>query len=241
MKLLLSLIGLSLIITSYGQEEHSGKPCVASAELRSLLKKSLIPELYVFGGYEDSFSSSLLKPGTANKATLADYKKMDDEEKTKYEKWSCQYGARNVSDGNPKTAWVEGVAGPGTGEVLLITEQLNPSKKVEIWNGYGANESLFQVNNRVKTIGVHIVKAMPDIAGQFGTVYRNLTVVASGTVTLKDVNGFQLLPLPSFKRDTFHRDDNDWDYAYWLLLEIVDVYPGTKYQDTCISEIRNAH
>jgi len=30
-----------------------------------------------------------------------------------------------------------------------------------------------------------------------------------------------------------------WDYAYFLKLKILDIYKGTKYDDTCISEIKN--
>jgi len=230
---------LFLTITSHAQEEHQGKPCIASAQLKVLTIKSNVAAVYVSAGNEDAFCSSVLKPDTPNKATLEDYARMDDANKSNYESWSCQYGARNVEDNNPKTAWVEGAQGPGAGEVLLITEQINVQKRIEIWGGLGSSNALFKANNRPKTIRVHVIRATPDSPGQYGTNYRNLISVASAQIILKDLNGFQPLTVPAIRRETFTRDQNDWEYAYWLLLEIVDVYPGSQYQDTCISEIRN--
>ncbi len=239
MKFASLLILTSLATSAFSQEEHLSRPCDPLPALKSLLKNGTIKELYAFAGYEDSFASSILKPGKPNQYTRAEYDRMNESDKTKYEQWSCQYGASNISDALSKTAWVEGASGTGAGEVVLLTVQLDVTKKIEIWSGYGANDMLFKANNRPMNIGVHIVRSMPGPSGQYGTVHHELTVVASGKVLLKDVNAFQPLALPNFKKETFHRDDNDWDYSYWLLLEIIDVYAGSKYQDTCITDVRN--
>ena len=96
--------------------------------------------------------------------------------------------------------------------------------------------------------------------------YGAFQVAASHTVLLKDFNGYQELKLPHFViemyRDfpeVYYRMDGTdrhfyeervkaggepikeafWDYAYFLKLEILEVYKGTKYDDTCISEIKN--
>jgi hypothetical protein len=85
------------------------------------------------------------------------------------------------------------------------------------------------------------LKAKPVYAGQAecGSAYESLVLVASVKATLKDVNAYQPLPLPSYKKETYLHEVQIMDYKYWLMIEIIDVYPGTKYQDTCISEIRN--
>jgi hypothetical protein len=118
---------------------------------------------------------------------------------------------------------------------------VNASKKVEVYVGFGKSEALFKANSRPKTIKVHVLKVEYKLGGggQCGTWYENLELLKSQTVVLQDVNKFQPLSIPAFKRETYTRDTMEYDYAYWLMLEIMDVYPGLKYQDTCISEIRN--
>lgn len=63
---------------------------------------------------------------------------------------STSYAAESVIDGDPSTAWIEGVAGAGTGQWLLIEF---PSEavvgKIGITNGYQKNGS-FNRHNKIK-------------------------------------------------------------------------------------------
>ena len=156
--------------------------------------------------------------------------------------WTCMYAGGSAVDNNSSTAWVEGVAGDGKGEILVIT-QLDLSKKVEIHAGFGKSQALYNANNRPRTIKTYIVQAKPKAGGQSqcGSNFDALKIVASTTQVLSDVNQFQPLLLPAFKTATYLYDGNMWDYQYWMMIELVDVYRGTKYQDTCISEIRNVN
>jgi hypothetical protein len=85
------------------------------------------------------------------------------------------------------------------------------------------------------------VRALPQEGGQSqcGDNYEALKIILTSKVTLKDSNQFQSLPIPEFNKETYLFQDEQWEYKYWLMIELIDVYPGTKYQDTCISEIRN--
>ncbi|MBK7650331.1 MAG: hypothetical protein IPJ20_05655 [Flammeovirgaceae bacterium] len=74
-----------------------------------------------------------------------------------YDNWTCMYAGGSAVDGNKSTAWVEGVAGNGAGEALMVT-QLDLSSKVEILAGFGKSATLFAANNKPKTINVHIGK-----------------------------------------------------------------------------------
>jgi hypothetical protein len=63
-----------------------------------------------------------------------------------------KYGAINLTDNDPMTAWVEGKPGPGIGEWFSITA---PSVNV-IYNGYQATPATWQNNSRVKKFKVYV-------------------------------------------------------------------------------------
>lgn len=228
--------------------------CCGNETLKNLLKKEIVAEIYVHTcgiGCAHLLSSSFLKPSgkaPVNPTKSPDYKPAnaddaagkDEAYSIAFDKWSCSYAASMLSDGDVKTAWVEGVAGYGEGEIV-IAPNIDLNASVEIHSGFGKSESLHKANSRPKTIQIHIVRATPKSGGasQCGTSYEKLSIVASKRAVLNDVNQFQPLVIPAFTRETYLMDGQNWDYTYWLMIEIVDVYPGMKYQDTCISEIRN--
>jgi hypothetical protein len=132
-----------------------------------------------------------------------------------WNKYNENYHPSYVLDGNPKTAWVEGV--DGNGESERITIPLTPLKsasavKLRIRNGYQKSDTLFTAN------------AVP----------RNVTITARSSarvhgteVELPYLTGWQevIVELP----EGFGLDA--------VSLQIDSVYPGSKYQDTCISDI----
>lgn len=69
------------------------------------------------------------------------------------------------------------------------------------------------------------------VATQMGVMYGNNPVLGRLKVTLEDTNGYQHLPLP---------DIAEGDQAAFLGIRILSAFPGAKWQDTCISEIRAA-
>ena len=123
-------------------------------------------------------------------------------------KTPCQYAPIKVIDGNPKTAWVEGVTGQGIGAELIPPRLLNPNKPVKIWAGYGKSRKLFRRNSRPKRIEVAIIRSKieygdPHDASQCYETYYPLKIVAKHKITLKDVNAYQKLPLPKFELETY--------------------------------------
>ena len=141
-------------------------------------------------------------------------------------------------DGNTATAWVEGASGQEVGEVVMIP-RLDLDKPIQFWNGYGKSEKLYQYNSRVKKARMHIFRGKFQGAGNCGAAFKEIIKVASLDVNLLDRNGFQPLGVPTFQKDKFDYQSQQWDYSYWLAIEIVSVYPGSKWADTCISEVRN--
>lgn len=148
------------------------------------------------------------------------------------------YHANNLYDNSIKTAWVEGVKEYGIGEYFEIylneyklykdycysdeyyRESFYPIYAIEIFNGYSKSEKTFKENSRVKKLKVY-VNGIPYVI-----------------LDLKDTN----------RKQYFHLGENDIFFNglnpekkltddLVLKFEIMEVYPGTKYKDTCISEI----
>ena len=120
-------------------------------------------------------------------------------------------------DGDEKTAWVEGVSGSGIGEWIsniyggLYLSKNKNYEKIKIFNGFGANEDLWAKNNRVKKLKI---------------IYPNNQ---EQIINLEDVFGYQIIDLPEIIR---------LEERGYVKLEIMDVYKGTDFDDTAISEVR---
>jgi len=106
--------------------------------------------------------------------------------------------------------WVEGVDGQGIGEKIFFKDFSLNNGSMHISIGYVSYDKpyLYTQNSRPKTISL-------SVENKF-----------SITVSLKDTPNFQEIKLPS----DISNDDT-------LILEILDVYPGTKFEDTCINSI----
>jgi hypothetical protein len=131
------------------------------------------------------------------------------------------FTAGNVNDGNPATAWCEGASGDGIGEWLELTfKRRSPGVEkndsgvnvtgITMANGYHKNDATWSENNRVKTFRLEL----------------NGKPVA--LMKLKDTQCLQ-----SFSNgpiETLKSGDK-------LRFVIVEVYRGSKYHDTCISDI----
>jgi uncharacterized caspase-like protein len=119
-----------------------------------------------------------------------------------------RYGPGNLTDGDPATAWVEGVGGTGTGERILI--KFGSERRfagIDITNGYTKNRSIFAKNGRVR----------------------------NATVKLSDGSSYDL-PL-SDTMNVLRKRLQRPVTATWMELRIDGVYDGSKYQDTAISEL----
>jgi len=230
-------------------QAFEGRPCQlpGNSRLKSMLASGMIDRLETYFGNYGMWASSFLAP--SGKAPKAPDTK-DDEAQLAFQeafvKWSCQYDPGKAQDGNPATAWVEGADGQGIGEILVV--QVNTQRPVRIWTGYGKSSALHAANARPRKVRVHVLQAM-QLPGdtQISTVFHDLKAMSSHELELRDVNGFQPLPLPAHKiqavrtsaGDLWPLDDSRYEQMTFVAIEIISVYPGTKYQDTAISEVGN--
>ena len=122
--------------------------------------------------------------------------------------------AHAAVDGNTDTSWQEGVAGDGLGEsITLDMGQIVQIQCIEAYLGNWRSDDWYVKNNVPKKLRIEIY--------------------GSGEEEIVE----QVLTFPK-ERKTFYIGLNRPVYARYIEIEIVDVYPGSKYDDTCIAEIR---
>ena len=128
-----------------------------------------------------------------------------------------KYAAEKAHDFSIVTAWVEGVAGNGEGEYLKYTfPGICPRiTAVLIHNGYIKNKDVWRDNGRVKKL----------------LMYYNDKPYA--VLNLKNT-----MDLQRFEVGILGNEDRCEASPVWSIkFEILEVYPGDKYDDTVITEI----
>ena len=118
------------------------------------------------------------------------------------------YTIQNAFDGNPATAYVENTD-DDLMYVSLYRKEYNNIARLKLINGYSKNKELYEKNNRGKSIGGHYFDGYKR-----GFYSRQF-------ITVEDkYNEIQII-------DNWHAS----------ALPISEIYKGTKYNDTCISEL----
>ena len=127
-----------------------------------------------------------------------------------------RYAAEKAHDFSIITAWVEGVEGNGVGEYIKYAFPGTCPRitTVLIHNGYVKNWDVWRDNARVKRL----------------LMYYNDEPYA--ILNLQDTMGLQ-----SFDVGVLGYEDKDSAPAWSIKFEILEVYPGKKYEDTAITEI----
>ena len=224
---------LTSTLPVYGQTDTypcDTHPIHTDSRLTELFsQKKILGGMSIFSD-EFAISTSILIPESGQPALPEDahgdyFLDYDDE----YQEWSCKYSSGKALDGDPKTAWVEGVKGHGIGEILLV--KVNLKRKIKIWSGYGKSERLHKENSRPKKLRVAVIQYQFSGVSQVSWGINGLKIISENIVELEDVNGFQNLPIKEFSVEE--------DETYLLGLQILEVYKGTKYQDTAISEVQS--
>lgn len=157
------------------------------------------------------------------------------------------YEQVKICDDDLSTAWVEGVSGNGIGEWVVIivdgdyqnlsykksicTEQIKYSLKIN--NGYCKNNVTYTNNNRLKKAKITIYE-VPLCYNQTETIAIEEPFKTYETeIELCDSNDTQ-------KFDFIIKPKAKFSEGFLVLftqLTILEVYPGEKYHDTCISEM----
>lgn len=129
-----------------------------------------------------------------------------------------KHAPQQAHDMKLQTVWSEGAPGLGTGEKLtfefITTKQSTTNLAVTscfVASGHQATEKLFRQNARPKTLQLFIDGRPVAL------------------LELQDSMGLQHFKLPKVRLERPSR--------HTIAFQILEAYPGTKFQDTCITEI----
>ncbi len=154
-----------------------------------------------------------------------------------------KYSVNNIFDNDLSTTWVDNDKGRGIGRWV----RLNISNEYEdksnrynyktypyiiIFPGYGKTTELFYQNNRLKSalLFVATTNSIYTDENSSGEIEKNIKYVRCERLVFDDEPKYHLFRLPS--------DPSLEGTNFIFMLFIEDVYDGSKYNDTCISEIQ---
>jgi hypothetical protein len=158
------------------------------------------------------------------------------------------YSAENLKNdrtagGNRGTTWCEGVKGYGTGERVTMSIETRAGYNdvvsfgaLLIVNGYAKDAATWKKNTRVKTLRLYVggrawcdLQLSDTIKPQIFSLPEDLHIVPakSGKVVSK----------AAASKEQSHDGNRNPAYKTDLTFEIIEVYPGDKYDDTCITGI----
>jgi hypothetical protein len=132
------------------------------------------------------------------------------------------YSVKNLFDRDLSTCWSEGVKGVGEGEWIEF-ELKDDTGIYEIWIGAGYLKSPDTYKKNSIPLRIEI-SLFYDHSDKPDVIYADLKSIDNFYNDM--YNGVQLLNMFD---ETIH--------PYKIRLTILKVLPGTKYQDTCISEL----
>ena len=140
------------------------------------------------------------------------------------------YGQNNLLDGDFQTAWVEGVGGDGLGEKIEIELEEYPLAAICLLNGYTKNSDTYVANNRIKKIRVERELTDFDDPSKMRVETEEIELKDLGYVKVDENTLGQIISVVGDYGEGYMRVQK-------ITLTILEVYKGSKYSDTCISEI----
>lgn len=154
-----------------------------------------------------------------------------------------KYSRFKLNDNDLNTCWAEGVDGDGIGEWIVYPA----SRRIEIilHNGLWYNKELFYKNNRIKKAEIVVYDMFSIDRNEIIGPYESAKQVVKFDDGMKPICiEFDSSKLSRSITDYVPSDKKEevinnlpGGYIMLLRIKILSVYKGTKYNDTCISEI----
>ncbi|MEP2023202.1 MAG: hypothetical protein ABJH98_09245 [Reichenbachiella sp.] len=141
------------------------------------------------------------------------------------------YNISNTHDLDLRTAWIEGKRGYGIGETISFkmdyssdagyAKVYNFAGVIELFNGYCKSEKVWNENSRIKTLMLTL----------------NDTPVC--LIELVDTWQYQSIDLRKLFKEPRKFPNAEFEITHndVLNFKIMEVYEGTKYKDTALSEL----
>ena len=161
---------------------------------------------------------------------------------------------RDEGGGDRTVAWCEGVKGYGIGERITMSVRTkgacseNDDKvyfySLMIVNGYAKDETTWKNNSRVKLLRLYVgdkhwcdLHLTDTIKPQLFMFYTDLGIfITQCGKKIPEKGAFSKPPDYSFTSGCWYSPETPV-YQTDLTFEILEVYPGDKYDDTCITGI----
>jgi len=152
------------------------------------------------------------------------------------------YNPNNVFDDKLDTVWAAGGANNGINEYIIFRIYFGSQPysypvetDMQIINGCAVTDELFKANNRIKRATLEIYEG--EIAlGQDRTRILQMPIL-NKTIELNFIDAKQPQTFTLKINKKLKSLEKYFSYAYFGKLIIKEVYPGSKYPDTCITEI----
>lgn len=161
------------------------------------------------------------------------------------------YAPENLFDGDISTVWAVGNGGIGEKIWFPIHENIS---NISFVNGCAKNKMLFGANNRIKKalVSVWLVFFLEGDVSEIASIKRAITLSSQYAIMLKDSIEAQNVMLPynwkeihkeiadaknNFKSRPAFKERKILSEELYMNFEIAEIYKGSKYNDTCLSEI----
>lgn len=143
------------------------------------------------------------------------------------------YDASNLIDMNLETAWVSNPKNTTDTWIEVTLKKPQHITRVALLNGYYKNKDTYTQNNRIKKLKIESLIVAPYDE----SVPENKWL--SDSITLEDVPYQQVLFENLFNNEVIYYDYTEITEHQVLKIRItiLEVYNGSKYDDTCISEL----
>ncbi|HDP94229.1 MAG TPA: hypothetical protein ENN40_02585 [Candidatus Aminicenantes bacterium] len=161
-----------------------------------------------------------------------------------------RYGPANLLDGDFTTTWVEGRPDEGIGESVFVVVPDN-CRTLSVFPGHGRSRELFLKNNRPARLEVTFLAGIhcEGEVAETGLMFHTRRFARGFPLELKDEFRRQTFPVPvtstelaeflaRARREFSQGFDRPVKQVVLIAqLEIRGVYRGTRWNDTCISEV----
>ncbi len=164
-----------------------------------------------------------------------------------------RYPPSQLFDAGFSTCWVSHMINDSAYPSIFVALPKMAPKNItlNVFSGYGKSESLYFKNSRPREIQISLHTALvPDgYVSEYGLLCKAFQSPQHETVILKDTFGIQSINLHNIYEDfkschqevltgyKTHFDFPLFDTLILVKIKILSVYPGTAYDDICISEV----
>ncbi len=145
------------------------------------------------------------------------------------------YQTTNLADRDFSSAWVEGNENSGVGEKITLHLNAAVVGALCIINGYTKSEETYYNNNRIKKAALefeYVIEEDTDVDEHesYFKEFKEVDFPDLAYMTIDKSNFAQLITIVADFGDIRIKLKK-------ITLTILEIYPGKKYNDTCISEI----